>query len=90
MTNRQKLSTLPPDEFQAVIERRRAARMQAIDGMSSELRQLVNDYGLRVVRSLMDLGITKPRHIEYIVETILDEFSPTRGSHSAQGARPRL
>lgn len=33
------------------------------------------------------VGVTA-RHIRHLVETVLDEFSPTRGSSSSQGLRP--
>lgn len=82
-----KLSSLPPDEFQARIDGRRRERMERIDAMPRELRELVHAYGLRVVDTCMALGITKPKHIKHIVEAVLDEFSPTRGSHSSQGTR---
>jgi hypothetical protein len=61
--------------------------MERIDAMPKEMRELVHEYGLRVVDSCTALGVTKPRHIRHIVEAVLDEFSPTRGSHSAQGTR---
>ena len=35
----------------------------------------------------MDVGVEKPKHIRHVVETVLNEFSPTRGSFSAQGIR---
>lgn len=55
--------------------------------MPPDLRECVYLYGLRTVNTLLDLGITKPKHIKHVVETILDEFSPTRGTSSAQGTR---
>lgn len=87
MTNSLKLSKLSDEEFQHVVETRRVARMDAIDRMPPALRELVHDYGLNVVKACTDLGITKPNQIKHLVETVLDEFSPTRGTGSAQGAR---
>lgn len=66
---------------------RRSARMSKIDAMPPGLRELVNDYGLMTVQTLLDVGVTKPKQIRHVVEVILDEFSPTRGSKSAQGIR---
>lgn len=83
-----KLADLTDDEFQAVVQSRRIARMAAIDAMSPEHRELVRDYGYNVVRACMDCGVPKARQIRHIVETVLDEFSPTRGTGSAQGVRP--
>jgi len=61
--------------------------MAAIDAMPPEMRKLVHDYGLHVVNTFVQSGIKKPRQIAHMVETVLDEFSPTRGTSSAQGAR---
>lgn len=71
---------------QRMIDIKRTARMRRIDDMEPELRSLVNEYGFRVVDTCMQLGVIKPKHIRHMVETVLDEFSPTRGSHSSQGA----
>jgi hypothetical protein len=73
--------------FQENVERRRVNRMAAIDALSPDQRGLVHDYGFTVVKTLMDQGITKPSVIRHIVETVLNEFSPTRGSSSLQGVR---
>jgi hypothetical protein len=73
------------EEFQALVDMKRRKRMARVDQISPELREMVNDYGLPVVTCLMDLGVTKPNQIKHVVETILDEFSPTRGSSSHQG-----
>lgn len=72
-------------EFIAGYEKRRVARMDAIDQMTPEMRRLVNEYGYNVVKTLTSCGVTKPKHIRHVVETILNEFSPTRGSFSSQG-----
>ena len=61
--------------------------MERVDAMQPALRKLVHDYGLSVVQAFMDVGVRQPRHIRHLVETVLDEFSPTRGSSSAQGRR---
>lgn len=61
--------------------------MAAIDQMQPEIRELVYDYGLTVVRAIMDQGVIKPKKIRHIVETVLNEFSPTWGSYSSQGTR---
>jgi len=58
--------------------------------MPKELRELVHEYGLTVVLACLDLKVEKPNHIRHLVETVLDEFSPTRGSHSQQGRRSDL
>ena len=75
------------DDFQHQVDQRRAQRMAAIDDMHPDLRALVHQYGLNTVRAFVDIGVTKPKHIRHLVETVLDENSPTRGSFSSQGAR---
>jgi hypothetical protein len=76
-----------PIEHQEFVDRKRAARMRRVDAMPAELRELVHEYGLPVVRACLDLGVRKPNQIRHLVETILDEFLPTRGSYSKQGLR---
>lgn len=85
-----KLSEMPPEQFEAAIRAKRAARMQQIDDLPADTRHLVHEYGLNVVRTLLDLGIKQPRQIKHVVETILDEFSPTRGSCSSQGIKSEV
>lgn len=72
----------------AKVEHNRRVRMQLIDSLDPETRSLVKEYGWSVVSSFRDIGVMKPRHIRHLVETVLDEFSPTRGSSSSQGLRP--
>lgn len=74
-----------PEEFQALVDMKRRKRMARIDALPAATRNLVNEYGFAVVDCLMALGVTKPNQIKHVVETILDEFSPTRGSSSHQG-----
>lgn len=76
-----------PVDFQLAAERRRAARMNQIDALPADVRELVHEYGFTVVKSFMDIGVVKAKHIHHLVETVLNEFSPTRGSFSAQGIR---
>lgn len=87
MSNSRKLSTLSDEEFAVAVQERRIARMEAIDHLSAAHRELVHDYGYNIVKSFMSCGVTKARHIQHLVETVLDEFSPTRGTGSAQGVR---
>lgn len=72
---------------QEMVDMKRSRRMAEFDAYDPEIRQLVHEYGLTVVKSIYDLGVTKPRQIKHIVETVLNEFSPTRGAFSVQGIR---
>jgi len=79
-----------PGVRQEMIDRKRTARMDAIDGMPPAIRELVHEYGFNVVKAFMDCGVTKAKQIKHLVETTLDEFSPTRGSFSRQGPRTEV
>jgi hypothetical protein len=81
------ISKLSDREFKAHIQAKRKKRMDLVDSMTKDQRALVYEYGLTVVKAIMDSGVTKPRRIKHIVETVLDEFSPTRGAASTQGIR---
>lgn len=74
-------------EFQEALDTRRQKRMEAIDALPSDIRDLIHEYGYTIVRAHLDLGVKQAKHIRHLVETTLDEFSPTRGSGSSQGAR---
>lgn len=74
----------------ALIARKRKDRMGIIDNLPREVRDMVNDYGWAVVHACIESGVRKPRNIKHLVETILDEFSPTRCSYSAQGKSTRV
>lgn len=64
--------------------------MAEIDEFDPAIRSLIHEYGYPVVKAIYDLGVTKPKHIRHIVETVLNEFSPTRGSYSIQGRRTQV
>jgi len=59
--------------------------MRMVDGLPPEIRELVHQYGLTTVKAFLDLKIREPRHIRHLIETVLNEFSPTRGAFSRQG-----
>jgi hypothetical protein len=70
-----------------MVDVKRKRRMAQVDSYPLAVRELVHEYGLTVVKTIYDLVVKKPEHIKHIVETVLNEFSPTRGSFSAQGIR---
>lgn len=84
MTHR-RFAHLNDHEFHQYIQDKRVKRMEAIDRLSPEQRALVHEYGYAVVNNFMAHGIVKPKAIRHLVETVLNEFSPTRGSFSQQG-----
>lgn len=65
--------------------KRRRARMDVIDQMTPELRQLVNEYGNHLINQYLNMGVTKPNKIRHLIEETLNELSPIRGSNSYQG-----
>jgi hypothetical protein len=75
---------------QAWIDEKRRKRMERVDEFDPHIRALIHEYGLTVVQALWDAGVQNPRRIRHIVETVLDEFSPTRGSFSRQGIRTEV
>lgn len=77
-------------QVDAIIDRRRRDRMHVIDNMPVELRKCVHEYGLCVVKAFLDVGLTKPKQIRHLTETILNELSAVRGSSSSQGTQPDL
>lgn len=78
------------EEHQAKVQAKRQARMAKVDEFDPETRTLIHNYGYTVVNSFVQLGVTKPKHIRHLVECVLDEFSPTRGSFSCQGIRTQV
>lgn len=77
-------------EHQRFVNVKRAARMEKIDHLPAPIRELIHAYGYNVVKAFMDCGVGKANHIRHLVETVLDEFSPTRGTFSNQGVRAPL
>jgi hypothetical protein len=65
-------------------------RMAMVDAYSPDVRALIHEYGLTVVKGFYDLGVKNPRHIRHLVEIVLNEFSPTRGTFSKQGKRTEV
>lgn len=79
--------SIRPRPPQAIVDAKRAARMDRLDGLPQDWRALVHEYGLSVVDALRQCGVAKAAHARHIVETVLNEMSPLRGSFSSQGER---
>ena len=77
-------------EHEAIVQAKRQARMAKVDEFDPATRTLIHNYGYTVVNAFVQLGVTKPKHIRHLVECVLDEFSPTRGSFSCQGIRTQV
>lgn len=71
---------------QKMIDDKRAKRMERVDSLPEDWRELVHEYGYCIVDALRSVGIAKSKHGRHIVETVLNELSPTRGGFSNQGA----
>lgn len=78
------------ETFQQMVDRKRSNRMQRYDNLPKEVRELCQEYGFAVVDAFLSLGVSNPKHIRHLVELVLDEFSPTRGSKSQQGIRTEV
>lgn len=87
-TSIHRASDLGTEEARA--ERNRVKRMQDIDALPAPMRALVHDYGWCVVNSFLECGVTTPKHIRHLVETVLNELSATRGTYSQQGIRTEV
>ena len=77
-------------EFADWVQDKRNKRMERFDAMPRDMRDLVNAYGFSIVDAFISCGVVKPNRIKHLVETVLDNFSPTRGSFTAQGRRTPL
>lgn len=79
-----------PEEHQEFVDGKRRRRMESIDRLPPQTRELVHDLGFYIVDQFLQNGVTKPKAIRHLVNVVLDEFSPTRGSFSQQGVRNRI
>lgn len=70
------MRTFEQPDNREFMENKRRNRFATIDALPAETRALVHEYGYTVVRALLDVGVTRPRNIRHIVETVLNEFSP--------------
>lgn len=68
----------------ANFQERRIRRMDRGDNMSPDLRACVHEYGLTVVDAFLDCGVTRPRQIRHLVETVragsVEIGAPVHGS----------
>jgi hypothetical protein len=78
------------EEHERFVTSKRISRMETIDRFPEDVRKLIHEYGLNVVRAFLDIGVKKPNQIRHLIETVLDELSPTRGTFSNQGIRGQL
>lgn len=77
------------ETFEEAVERRRQSRMAVVDGYPAELCELVHEYGLNVVQAFVQHKIGTPRIMRHLIDTVLSELSPVRGSSSHQGPAHR-
>lgn len=49
---------------------RRVKRMDRIDSMPKDMRELVHEHGLTVVDAFLACGVTKARHMRHLIKTI--------------------
>jgi len=63
---------------------KRQKRFEKIDALSPQLRELVHEWGFTIVDNFMMCGVTKPKHIRHLINTVLNET--VRGGGSVQTA----
>ena len=44
--------------------------MNWIDAQPSAIRELINEHGLNVVQAFLQIGVTKPKHIRHLIDTV--------------------
>lgn len=52
-------------------QQRAIARMQRVDDMPAEMRELVHDFGLTIVDAFVQSGVTKPNRIRHLIATVM-------------------
>jgi hypothetical protein len=82
MTARKKFTD---EEHEQHVVGKRQRRMDMVDNYPPAVRSLVHEYGLNIVKAFLDHGVTRPNIIKHLIETVLNDFSPTRASYSLQG-----
>jgi hypothetical protein len=60
------IMAIDPGDFQG----RRVVRMQRFDTLPKPIRDAMNEYGQTIVDAFLQAGVTNPRHIRHIVETV--------------------
>lgn len=63
---------------------KRKNRFKEIDNLSPEMRKVVHEWGYTIVKNFMNCGVVKPKHIQHLVNMVLDET--VRGGGSVQTA----
>lgn len=53
----------------AAAERRRA-RMAYVDALPTEVRHLVHEHGLEIIKAFLDCGVRKPNQINHLIATV--------------------
>lgn len=61
------------------LEQKITARMKRIDGLTPKQREIVHEHGWRIVQCFLERGITDPKHMTAIINTILSEYRRPRG-----------
>lgn len=59
-------------ELEAKIRR----RMEVIDSLTPDQRKVVHDFGWHLVKEFMQRGVTRPKDIRALVNTVLNELRP--------------
>ena len=59
---------ITPEDIRARVRIRK--RMDRVDAMSPALRACVHEFGLTIVDQFIACGVTNPRHIRHLIETV--------------------
>lgn len=75
------------DEYTNNFHNRRVARMDEIDKLPPLIKELVHEWGWTIVKSFLDCGVKKPKQINHLINTVINETRAPRGRASSfQGA----
>lgn len=69
---------------EAILERhqiKRVNRMNEIDGLSPDLRELIHEFNWRMVKAFLDAGVTDARQIKHLIRCVVEGAASYSGSN---------
>ncbi len=55
---------------EAAADARRVARMNRVDAMAPDLRELMHEFGLSIVDAFLQHGVTRPKSIRHLINAV--------------------
>lgn len=63
-------ATGPDRELDDAAQARVRGRMKWVDAQPPEVRALIHEHGLTIIKAFLDCGVKKPRHIRHLISAI--------------------